>query len=43
MCCFYDVLIVVISLFVDKIFGEKYLCYYIIVDGYYCGCKVIVK
>lgn len=40
---FYDALIVVISLFVDKIFGEKYLRYYIIVDGYYRGRKVIVK
>lgn len=42
MCCLYDVLIIVVVL-VDKIMGEIYLCYYVIVDGYYCGCKVINK
>lgn len=42
MCCLYDVLIVVV-LFVDVILGEIYLCYNVIVEGYYCGKKVINK
>lgn len=40
MCCLYDVLIGVI-LFVDLMLGEIYCCYYVIVDGYYKGKKVI--
>lgn len=39
-CCLYDVLSVK-QLLIDLIIGEVYLCYYIIVDGFYRGKKVI--
>lgn len=42
MCCFYDVFEFNV-LFVEKSIGEVYLCYYVFLDGFYCGCKVVDK
>lgn len=40
MCCFYDVLIVFVII-EDVSIGEVYCCYYIFLDGMYCGCQVL--